>query len=79
MLIAIKLCVTLSRPKYMYRNTIIHSLAILLGRLHLTSTGLNPLLPSEMTSLHSLWHRFNEVLETFLRDFGPYFLKALRS
>ncbi len=22
--------------------------------------------------LHSLWHRFNKVLETFLRDFGPY-------
>ncbi len=22
--------------------------------------------------LNSLWHRFNKVLETFLRDFGPY-------
>ncbi len=22
--------------------------------------------------LHSSWHRFNKVLETFLRDFGPY-------
>ncbi len=22
--------------------------------------------------LHSLWHRFNKVLETFLIDFGPY-------
>ncbi len=22
--------------------------------------------------LNSLWHRFNKVLETILRDYGPY-------
>ncbi len=26
--------------------------------------------------LNSLWHRFNKVLKTFLRDFGPYWLIA---
>ncbi len=27
--------------------------------------------------LNSSWHRFNKVLETFLRDFGPYWYDSI--
>ncbi len=43
----------------------IHSLATLLA-----STGLDPFCLHNC--LNSLWQRFNKVLETFLRDFGPH-------
>ncbi len=46
---------------------LIHSLDTLLGTPCWYRVG--PLLSSE---LNSSWHRFNKVLETFLRDFGPY-------
>lgn len=38
--------------------------------LSFASTGLDHLSSSEC--LNSLWCRFNKVLNTFLRDFGPY-------
>ncbi len=28
--------------------------------------------------LNSSWHRFNKVLETFLRDFGPYWHDSIK-
>ncbi len=49
-------------------NVNVHSLATLLGTL--ASTGLDPF--CLQNCINSSWHRFNEVLETLLRDFGPY-------
>ncbi len=39
-------------------------------QLHHASTGLDPF--CLQNCLNSSWHRFNKVLETFLRDFCPY-------
>ncbi len=56
-------------PLYIYiKKTHIHSLDTLLGTL--ASTGLDPF--CLQNCLNSSWHRFNKVLETFLRDFGLY-------
>ncbi len=41
-----------------------------LYQVHLASTGLDPF--CLQNCLNSSWHRFNKVLETLLRDFGPY-------
>lgn len=36
---------------------------------HLAGTCSDPILPAD---LHSSWHKFNKLLEMFLRDLGPY-------
>lgn len=36
---------------------------------HLAGTCSNPILPADH---HSSWHKFNKLLEMFLRDLGPY-------
>ncbi len=53
-------CCTDARNIYLYMQDYIHSLATLLGT------------PCLQNCLNSSWHRFNEVFETFLRDFGSY-------
>ncbi len=50
--------------KYKYT----HSLATLLGTLLVP--GWTPF--CLQNCFNSLWHRFNKMLKTFLRDFGPY-------
>ncbi len=47
----------------------------LLYLVHLASTGLVPF--CLQNCLNSSWHRLNKVLETFLRDFGPYWHNSI--
>ncbi len=54
---------------YIYIYIYIHSLATFI-RYTLLVPGWTPF--CSQNCLNSSWHRFNKVLETFLRDFGPY-------
>ncbi len=63
-------CVCVYIYIYIYTHTHTHTLTGHFIRYTLLVLGWTPFFLQNC--LNSLWHRFNKVLETFLRDFGPY-------
>ncbi len=67
--------IALKLPNTIYIYIYIYSPDTLLGTL--ASTWLDPV--CLQNCINSSWHRFNEVLETFLRDFGSYCHDSIKS
>ncbi len=68
--IFLRACLNLITRISLTRDIYIHSLTGHFIRYTLLVTGLTHF--CLQSCLNSSWHRFNKVLETFLRDFGPY-------